>query len=109
MKTNAITLLCAATIGLATATPALAGCDPDPGVATMDALFMRPALFATTVAGTAVFVVTLPFSALARSIKPAARALVVAPAKATFTRALGDFDYGKTPAESDLASAYLPY
>ena len=69
---------------------------------------MRPALFATTVAGTTVFVVTLPFSALSKSIKPAARALVVAPAKATFTRALGDFDYGKTPAESDLAAVYLP-
>src|SRR6516225_2757952 len=106
MKTKAITLLCAATIGLATATPALAGCDPDPGVATADALVMRPALFATTVAGTAVFVVSLPFTLLSRSVAPEARALVVAPAKATFARPLGDFGYGKTPAESDGAAPY---
>jgi hypothetical protein len=106
MKTKAITLLCAATIGLATTTPALAGCDPDPAVATADALIVRPVLFATTVVGSVVFVVTLPFSALSRSITPAARALVVTPAKATFTRPLGDFDYPKTPEESAVASTH---
>jgi hypothetical protein len=96
MKTKAITLLCAATLGLATTTPALADCDPDPAVATADALIVRPALFVATVACTTVFVVTLPFSAISKSIKPAARALVVGPAKATFARPLGDFEYPKT-------------
>ncbi len=99
-----MTLLCAATIGLATTTPALASCEPDPAVATADAIIVRPALFATTVAGTAVFVVTLPFSAISKSIKPAARALVVAPAKATFARPLGDFDYPTTPVENGFAT-----
>jgi hypothetical protein len=106
MKTKAMTLLCAAIIGLATTTPALAGCDPDPAVATLDALVMRPALLATTVVTTTVFVITLPFTAISKSITPAARALVVAPAKATFARPLGDFDYGNTPAQGEMASTY---
>jgi hypothetical protein len=106
MKIKALTILCAATMGLATATPALAGCDPDPGVVVADAVVMRPALFVTTVAGSALFVAVLPIAAISRSIKSTARALVVAPAKATFTRALGDFDYAPSTPESEMASSY---
>ena len=71
-----------------------------------DAVVMRPALFAITAAGSAVFVVTLPFSAISRSIKSTANALVVAPAKATFARPLGDFDYGNQKSESEMAGLY---
>jgi hypothetical protein len=107
MKTKALTILCAATTVLATATPAFAGCEPEPEAVAADAVFMRPALFVTTVAGGAIFVVALPIAAISRSIKSTANALVVAPAKATFTRPLGDFGYGPTPCpEKDMAASY---
>ncbi|HVM49499.1 MAG TPA: hypothetical protein VMU04_15835 [Candidatus Acidoferrum sp.] len=104
MKTKALTLVCAATMGVATATPALADCTPDPTVVVADAVVMRPALFVTTVAGSALFVAVLPIAAVSRSIKSTAHALVVAPAKATFTRPLGDFDYAPSRCcESEVA------
>ena len=93
MRTKTITLVCAAVLVLATTTPAWASPERDPAVVTADALVMRPLLFATTVAGSAVFLVALPFAAISKSVKPTAHALVVTPAQATFTRALGDFDY----------------
>ena len=99
MKTKAITIICAAAMILATATPALAGPQRDPDVVCADAVILRPALFAATVVGSAVFVVTLPFAALSKSVKSTAHALVVAPAEATFTRPLGDFDYHETPSD----------
>jgi len=67
---------------------------------------MRPALFAATVAGSALFVVVLPVAAISRSVKSTARVLVLAPAKATFTRALGDFDYAPSHSENEMASSY---
>jgi len=56
-------------------------------------------LFAATVVGSAVFVVTLPFAALSKSVKSTAHALVVVPAEATFSRPLGDFDYHDSPSD----------
>jgi hypothetical protein len=103
MKTKAITVVCATLMGLATATPTFAGAVPEPAVAAVDAVIMRPALLATTVVGSAIFVVALPFTAISRSIKSSAQSLVVAPAKATFTRPLGDFDYGTCEAETNVA------
>jgi hypothetical protein len=41
--------------------------------------------------GSVVFVAALPFAAASGSIKATAHTLVVDPAKATFTRPLGDF------------------
>jgi hypothetical protein len=104
MKTKAITILCAAAMGLATATPALAGSQPEPAVVAADAVIMRPLLLATTVAGSALFVAVLPFAAISRSIKSTAQALVVAPAKATFTRPLGDFDYQQANSDTETAA-----
>lgn len=101
-----MTIVCAAAIGCATTTPAFAAPEDDPLVVTADALIMRPALFASTVAGSAIFLVALPFAAISKSIKPTAQALVVAPARATFTRGLGDFDYEKCPAENQVAANY---
>ena len=106
MKKKSTTIICTAAIALATSTPALASTDPDPTVVCADAVVMRPLLFATTVAGSAVFVVCLPFAALSKSVKSTAHALVVAPAKATFTRPLGDFDYHEAPKEMETAAAY---
>lgn len=56
---------------------------------TGDALFARPALLAMTLVGSAVYVVSLPFSLLGGNASEAGKVLVVDPAKATFTRCLG--------------------
>ena len=99
MKTKVITNICTAAIILAAATPALAGSARDPNVVAADAVVMRPVLFAATVLGSAIFVVALPAAAISKSVKSTARALVVTPAQATFTRPLGDFDYHESPAD----------
>src|SRR5206468_12762489 len=57
-----------------------------------DGLLMRPGGIIATVLGTAVFVVTLPFSIPTRSVDKAAQKLVVDPARFTFVRPLGQID-----------------
>ena len=75
--------------------PAFAGCDGmnsrQPSAESMvgDAVVGRPLGLATTVAGIALFVVSLPFSALGGNAEEAADKMVVGPAKFTFTRPLG--------------------
>ncbi|KAA1172727.1 hypothetical protein FWJ25_12990 [Marinobacter salinexigens] len=56
---------------------------------TGDALFARPVLLATTIVGTAVYIVSLPFSLLGGNAAEAGKTLVVGPAEATFVRCLG--------------------
>jgi hypothetical protein len=60
------------------------------GLILVDALVLRPLGLAATVLGTAAFVLTLPFSLPTRSSGKAAKALIVRPAKYTFTRPLGE-------------------
>lgn len=62
---------------------------PDAFAMTGDLLVARPLLLAATAVGTAVFVVTLPFTWLSGSTDRAGKALVVEPGKATFVRCLG--------------------
>ena len=57
-----------------------------------DTVVVRPACFVATIVGSAFFVISLPIAATSRSIKKAANVLVVKPARATFTRPLGDMD-----------------
>jgi len=57
-----------------------------------DAVVVRPLSFASTVIGSAFFVIGLPVTSLMKKNKPAARALVTHPAWATFQRPLGDMD-----------------
>ncbi len=64
---------------------------PDAGEVAADALIVRPVSFAATAVGAAIFVVALPFAAIARDVKGTGRALVGAPAAFTFKRKLGDF------------------
>ncbi len=73
--------------------------DEEPSALAMtgDALFVRPALFATTIIGSAVYLVSLPFSALGGNAAEAADVLVVGPAKATFIRCLGCTRTGRKP------------
>jgi len=63
--------------------------DPSAGAMVADAIIARPLLLATTVIGTAFYIVTLPFSLLGGNALDAGEALVVEPAKATFVRCLG--------------------
>lgn len=64
---------------------------------TSDAIFVRPALLATTIVGSAVYLVSLPFSALGGNAGEAGEVLVVGPAKATFVRCLGCTRSGRKP------------
>ena len=54
-----------------------------------DALVARPLYLAATALGAAVFVVTLPFSALGGNVKEAGHELVVGPGQGLLTRCLG--------------------
>ena len=63
--------------------------EPSAGAMAMDAVVARPFGLAITVVGTAIFVVSLPFSAMGGNVSEAADALVVGPARTTFTRCLG--------------------
>jgi len=59
--------------------------------ATMDILLVRPVSLAATVVGTAIFIVSLPFSIPSQSVGVTARTLVAEPFNYTFTRPVGDF------------------
>ena len=56
-----------------------------------DLFVIRPLGIVASVAGTAIFIVSLPFSALGGNTKIACQKLVEDPAKFTFKRPLGDF------------------
>ncbi len=63
--------------------------EPSSSVVAVDALIGRPLGLATTIAGTAVFVATLPFSVPSGSTREASWGLVGRPAGWTFKRPLG--------------------
>ena len=63
--------------------------EPNNGEMIVDAVIARPIGLATTVFGTAAFLVTLPFSAMGGNIDQAADKLVIDPARETFVRCLG--------------------
>jgi len=54
-----------------------------------DGLFVRPVSLAGTLAGTVVYIVTLPFSTLSGNSQEAAERLIAEPAQYTFTRCFG--------------------
>jgi hypothetical protein len=62
---------------------------PSGGAMIADALIARPLLAVATLGGTALFVVSLPFSAMGGNVDAAAEALIKTPAEATFRRCLG--------------------
>ncbi|MFO8142207.1 MAG: hypothetical protein R6T87_10055 [Marinobacter sp.] len=64
---------------------------------TTDALLLRPVLLATTIVGSAVYLVSLPFSALGGNAGEAGEVLVAGPARATFVRCLGCSRTGRKP------------
>jgi hypothetical protein len=92
MKTKFSTLICALLITWAGSTSSFA--DDSGGVMVVDAVIVRPVCLVATVVGSVVFVAIVPFQAIfqPKSIKSTAGALVAKPAKATFTRPIGDMD-----------------
>ena len=64
----------------------------DPNFSTMliDGAIARPLGLGATVVGTAIWIVTLPFSALGGNVGEAADKLIIEPARFTFVRPLGE-------------------
>ena len=66
--------------------------DVSAAVVAADALIARPIGLGLTIAGTATFLITLPFSIPSGSVDNAARGLIVKPGGYTFVRPLGRSD-----------------
>jgi hypothetical protein len=100
IRTRCITSLSAAALLLAAAAASAEGTNPDydnradnaPSGAAMaaDLVLARPLGFVATLLGTVVFVAGLPFELLAGNVSDPAHSLVVAPARYTFSRPLGE-------------------
>ena len=88
MKTKLLTAICALTL-FSSATPCFAQ-DKQLEVV-IDVGLVRPCCFLVTVAGTALFVAILPIAEMSNSVKKTEQTLVAEPARATFTRPVGDF------------------
>ena len=65
--------------------------DSDAYGMTADLFLARPFGLASIVLGTAIFVISLPFSATGSNVGEAGQALVAEPVKFTLARPLGDF------------------
>lgn len=65
---------------------------PSAEAMTFDLFIMRPLGLVGAVAGTAIYIVSLPFDVIAGNVSEPARRLVGEPLKFTFTRPLGDLD-----------------
>ena len=65
--------------------------DAEPSAAKVvaDGLIARPLGLATTIAGTGLFIVTLPFSIPSRSVNEAAQGMIVKPGGWTFVKPFG--------------------
>jgi hypothetical protein len=92
MKTKTVILLCVLALVFGSVSPCMASSDSGSLEAVADVLVVRPGCLIATVLGSAVFVVALPIAAISRSIPHTAQVLVVAPAKATFCRPVGDME-----------------
>ncbi len=91
MKTKIWTAACILALTFTTVSPAAAAEDTAFEMIA-DTIVVRPACLVATAVGSVFFVVSLPFAAASKSVKKTAKTLVVKPAKATFTRPVGDMD-----------------
>ena len=89
MKAKLVTLICILGICFAGTSTCSAVDDVDMAA---DALVVRPACFVATILGSAVFVISLPIALTSHSVHRSAHMFVVRPARATFTRPLGDIE-----------------
>jgi len=92
MKTKLLTAVCLLAIGSIGVAPCHASETHSAGEVAADVIIARPACLAATVIGAALFIVSLPIAAISKSVDTSREVLVVKPAKATFTRPLGDLD-----------------
>lgn len=93
------TALCAAALAATLLAPAVARADdpviddaPTAEAMTFDLFVMRPLGLASTLVGTAVYIVALPVNILTLNLADPARRLILEPAKYTFVRDLGDLE-----------------
>ena len=98
MKKTSIALLVVCAL-LASTAQAFAEPPHDGMAIAADVLFARPVGLVSIVAGTALFIVSLPFAIPSGSVETAGRLLVADPFTYTFERPLGDFDYKVGQAE----------
>jgi hypothetical protein len=84
---------------LVSSVPAFAEPPKDGMVMVADVLFVRTTGLVAIVFGSAMWVVSLPFSIPSGSVGTAGQLLVADPCKFTFVRPLGDFDYKVGSAE----------
>ncbi len=92
MKTKLWTLVCVLAVSLGGVTSSVASSDSGPLEVVADVLVVRPGCLIATVIGSAFFVVSLPVAAISRSVPQTADTLVIKPAKATFSRPVGDLE-----------------
>lgn len=78
-------------VGPANADERYAGDAPSGAAMAADVLVVRPLGLVATVAGTGIFLVSLPFSLLGSNTGDAAKQLVARPGAYTFVRPLGEF------------------
>jgi len=69
-----------------------ADAEPSATVVAFDGLIARPLGLATTIGGTGLFLVTLPFSVPSGSVNEAAQGMIVRPGGYTFVRPMGRSD-----------------
>lgn len=78
-------------LGAALAQGSLDNNQPNAGAMATDLILVRPLGFVSMILGTAVFIVSIPFTAAGKNVDQAWDTLVVKPATFTFQRPLGNF------------------
>ena len=92
MKTKLLTVVCVLAVSLGGITSSVASSENGPLEVIADVMVVRPGCLLATVIGSAFFVVSLPAAAISKSIHKTADTLVIKPAKATFSRPVGDLE-----------------
>lgn len=87
-----ISLLCTLGILFGQVPCASANEQGEPLAVIADIVVVRPACLVATAVGAGFFLVSLPFAAMSKSVKRTADTLVGKPARATFTRPIGEMD-----------------
>jgi hypothetical protein len=66
--------------------------EPSPDEVAADLLFIRPVAFSSIIVGSAIYIVTLPFTIPTGNLGLAGRKLVIEPWKYTFSKPLGHLE-----------------
>jgi hypothetical protein len=90
MKNRVLKLICLLAV-IASGAPRCFASD-NPAAIVVDTVLVRPVCLVSTILGGAFFIISLPIAATSKSVHDTAKALVMKPAAATFTRPLGDFE-----------------